>query len=184
METETIVVVEQGGEDILAHAEIAMPQLDPSLYPNLIFWLVVSLVTLYFILTRMALPRISGIFAARNDAISNDLEQAAIFRRRASEAEAAYNAALAKARDEANAIAQDAKAQINRELASLLAKADAEISTKTAESEARIQEIDATSASSIAEVARATTFAIVSALGPRAVDEATVSAAVGARLKG
>ena len=40
------------------HAPPGMPQLDISIYPNLIFWLVVAMVALYLILTRIALPRI------------------------------------------------------------------------------------------------------------------------------
>ena len=38
-----------------------MPQLDPAIFPNLIFWLVVALVALYFILSRVALPRIGTV---------------------------------------------------------------------------------------------------------------------------
>ena len=94
-----------------------MPQLDFSIYPNLIFWLVVALVALYFILTRIALPRIGTVLAERNDAIANDIELAALLKRRAEEAEAAYNAALAQARDEAHRIAAETKAQIDKELA-------------------------------------------------------------------
>ena len=104
------------GEENLEHAETGMPQLDPAIFPNLIFWLVVALVALYFILSKVALPRIGTVMTERNDAISNDIEQAALLKRRAEEAEASYNAALAKARDEAHKIAAEAKAQIDKEL--------------------------------------------------------------------
>ena len=135
MATETATEVQ------LEHAEGGMPQLDLATYPNMIFWLLVALVALYFILTRFALPRIAAVLAERNDAIANDLEEAALFKRRAQEAEATYNAALATAREEAQKIAADTKAQINAELAQLLAKADAEIAAKSAESEGRIRDI-------------------------------------------
>ena len=75
----------------------------------------------------MALPRIGTVIGERNDAIANDIEQAASLKRRAEEAEAAYNAALAQARDEAHQIAAEARAGIDKELAALMAKADAEI---------------------------------------------------------
>ena len=96
-----------------------MPQLDPAIFPNLIFWLVVALVALYLILSRVALPRIGTVMTERNDAISNDIEEAALLKRRAEEAEASYNAALARARDEAHKIAAETKAQIDKELALL-----------------------------------------------------------------
>jgi F-type H+-transporting ATPase subunit b len=168
-----------GGE-----AAVGMPQLDPTIFPNLIFWLVVSLVVLYLILTRVALPRIGTVLTERHDAIANDLEQAALFKRRASEAEAAYDAALAKARGEAQTIAADMKAQINKELAALMAKADAEIAAKSAESEKRIREIEASAAESVSEVARSVTAEIAAAFAPSAPDASAVEAALSARLGG
>jgi F-type H+-transporting ATPase subunit b len=170
------------GAETLEVAETAMPQLDVALFPNLIFWLIVALVALYLILTRVALPRIGAILAERNDAISNDLEMAAILKRRAQEAEATYNAALARAREESQKIAAEAKAQVGKELALLTAKADAEIAAKAAESERRIREIEASAVESVTEVAKSAASAIVAALGPRPADEATVAAAVDARL--
>ena len=35
-----------------------MPQLDFSTFPNQIFWLVVTLLVIYFVLSRVALPRL------------------------------------------------------------------------------------------------------------------------------
>lgn len=168
----------------LEAAEVGMPQLDVSMYPNLIFWLVVSLLLLYFILTRIALPRIASVLAERSDAVSNDLEQAQLLKRRAEEAEAAYNAALAKARDEAHRISDETKAGINRELSTLMAKADAEIAVKTAESETRIGEIRDSAAKSVEEVARDTAREIVAAFLPGEADDAAVSVAIDNRMKG
>jgi F-type H+-transporting ATPase subunit b len=172
------------GEENLAHAEVGMPQLDFGLYPNLIFWLVVALVALYFILSRVALPRIGTVLAERNDAIANDIEMAAVLKRRAEEAEAAYNAALAQARDEAHRIAAETRAGIDKELASLMAKADAEIGAKAADSERRIAEIRDSAARSVEEVARETAAAIVEALLPGGADQAAIDAALSSRLKG
>ena len=172
------------GEENLEHAESGMPQLDPAIFPNLIFWLVVALLALYFILSKVALPRIGTVMTERNDAISNDVEQAALLKRRAEEAEASYNAALAKARDEAHRIAAETKAQIDKELSGLMAKADAEIAVKSAESEKRIGEIRDSAAKSVEEVARATAAEIVSALMPAAADAEALEAAIANRLKG
>lgn len=172
------------GAEVLQVAETAMPQLDTTIYPNLIFWLVVALVALYLILTKVALPRIGAILAERNDAISNDLEMAALYKRRAQEAETAYNAALAKAREEAMKIGAEAKAQVGKELAGVMAKADAEIAAKAAESETRIREIEASASESVAEVARAAAADIVAAIGPRPAKESAIAKAVDARMKG
>jgi F-type H+-transporting ATPase subunit b len=172
------------GEEVLAHAEVGMPQLDPTIFPNLIFWLVVSLVVLYLILTKVALPRISTVLAERHDAIANDLEAAALFKRRAQEAEAAYNRALAEAREESQRIAAETKAGIQKELKALMAKADAEIAAKSAESERRIVEIRASATQSVEEVARSTAVEIVQALMPSLADADAAARAVSDRMKG
>ncbi len=172
------------GHENLVHAESGMPQLDIGLFPNLIFWLIVAIVGLYYILSRVALPRIATVLAERNDAIANDIEMAALLKKRAEDAESAYNAALAQARDEAHKIAAETKAGIDKELSSLLAKADAEIAVKTGESEKRIGEIRDSAAISVEEVARSTAAALVEALLPDVADQGAVDAAVANRLKG
>lgn len=187
-ETEGVTEVDPAGETLgqetLEVAETQMPQLDIGLFPNLIFWLVVALVALYFVLTRVALPRMNAILAERNDAIANDLEQAAVFKRRAQEAENTYNEALRRAREEAQKIAADNKAQIGKELDTLMAKADAEIAARSAESQKRIREIEASAVESVTEVARSVAAEIVASLGPRPAEEAAVNSAVAARLGG
>lgn len=177
-----VVVVEDGALHGAEHAT-GMPQLDPTIWPNLIFWLVVSLLLLYFILSRVALPRIGTVLAERQDAISNDLEMAALLRRRAEEAEAAYDKALADAREEANKIADATRASMQDELKAVMAKAEAEIAARSAESEKRIAEIREGAARNVEQVARETAQAIVAALTPNlAGDRHAVDSAVARQL--
>ncbi|WP_112322315.1 F0F1 ATP synthase subunit B' [Oceanibium sediminis] len=167
-----------------AESASGMPQLDFSTFPNQIFWLVVALLALYFIVTRVAMPRVGGIIEDRFEVISNDLEVAADLKQKAEAAEAAYHKALAEARSEAQAIAAETKAEIQKELALATEKADAEIAAKAAESEARIDEIRASAVKSVEEVATETSAAIVAALMPDVADDAAVKAAVANRMKG
>ena len=85
---------------------VGMPQLDFSTFPNQIFWLVVALVAIYYILTKIALPRIEGILADRHAAISNDVAAAEELKAKVRDAEAAYEKALADARAESARIAE------------------------------------------------------------------------------
>ena len=74
-----------------------LPQLDISTFPNQIFWLVVALIVIYFLLAKVAMPRIESILAERHGAIQRDLDQAAELKLRAEEAEKSYQQALAEA---------------------------------------------------------------------------------------
>jgi F-type H+-transporting ATPase subunit b len=162
---------------------IGMPQLCADWIPNQIFWLLVTLVVIFFVLSRIALPRIASVLAERSGTITNDIAAAEELKLKAQEAEATYNQALADARSEAAKIVAAAKAEIQSELDAELAKADTQISAKTAESEAAIVEIRAGAVKSVTEVAKDTAGDIVAALGGKA-DAKTVTAAVTARMKG
>lgn len=166
-----------------AEAAVGMPQLDFSTWPNQIFWLLVTLVVIYLVLSRIALPRIGAVLADRKSTITNDLAAADELKQKAVEAEKAYNDALASARSEAAKIVAAAKAEIQKDLDAATAKADAEISAKAAESEKTILAIRDGAAAAVAEVARDTAAELVAALGGSA-DAKTVTAAVSARLKG
>ena len=164
-------------------AKAGMPQLDFSTFPNQIFWLLVTLVVIYFVLSRVALPRIGGALSERKGTITNDLAAAEELKQKAVAAEKAYNDALVKARAEAGKIVAEAKAEIQKDLNLAIAKADAEISAKTAESEKHIGEIRAGALEAVTTVATDTAGELVAALGGKA-DAAAVQAAVNAALKG
>ncbi|MEE9453100.1 MAG: F0F1 ATP synthase subunit B' [Paracoccaceae bacterium] len=161
-----------------------MPQLDFSTFPNQIFWLVVTFIVLYFVISRVALPRIGSVLDDRRNAIANDITQAAEFKNKAQDAEAAYNTALAEARTEAMRIADEAKAEIKQDLDVAIAKADAEIAVQAAESAAHIEEIRESAVKSIKEVAGVAAPHVVAAIMPSVKDDKALKAAIAARLKG
>jgi F-type H+-transporting ATPase subunit b len=173
----------QGAADAAHGGGSAMPQLDFSTFSNQIFWLVVTLVVIYLILSRVALPRIAAVLAERQGTITNDIAAAEDLKAKAVEAENAYNKALADARAEAQRIAAEARAEIQADLDDAIAKADADIAAKAAESEKAIAEIKAGALESVQAVAGDTAAEIVAALGGKA-DADAIAAAVAERMKG
>lgn len=166
-----------------AEASIGLPQLDFATFPNQIFWLLVTLVVIYFVLSKIALPRISGVIADRSGTILNDISTAEELKLKAKEAEEAYNKALAEAKAEAQRIANETRAAIQADLDAATAKADAEISAKAEESEKAIAEIREGAVEAVKEVAKDTAKELVSSLGVSA-DARSITAAITARLKG
>ncbi|WP_199258893.1 F0F1 ATP synthase subunit B' [Paracoccus binzhouensis] len=160
-----------------------MPQLDFTTFGNQIFWLLVILAVIYWVLSRIALPRIGGVISDRQGAITGDLMAAEEFKQKAKEAEAAYDKALADARAEAQKIIAANKAEIQKELDAAIAHADAEIAARSAESEKRISEIRASAVEDARTVARDVTAALVEHFGG-AADQALVGETVDQRLKG
>ena len=171
-------VVEHGAE-----ASAGMPQLDFSTFPNQIFWLIVTLVVIYFVLSRIALPRIGAVLAERSGTITNDIAAAEELKQKTVEAEAVYQQALEDARAQASAIVAEAKADIQSELDAELKKADKKIAAKAAESEKAIAEIRDGAVKSVTQVAKDTAKELVAVFGGTA-DAKTITAAVAARMKG
>ena len=166
-----------------AGSAIGMPQLCGEWFSNQIFWLVITLLAIFFLLSRLALPRIASVLSERAGTITNDLGAAEELKERAAEAEVAYEKALADARAEAGAIVAKTRADIQAELDVELQKADSEIAARTAESEKAIAEIRDNALQSVADVANDTAGELVAALGGKA-DKKAIKAAVAARIGG
>ncbi|MEO9685163.1 MAG: F0F1 ATP synthase subunit B' [Tateyamaria sp.] len=175
--------------DTNAAAEVAtgaapgMPQLDLGTFDNQVFWLALALIAIFFVLSRVALPRIAAILAERQGTITNDIAAAEDLKSKAEAAEAAYEQALADARAEAQRIAGETKAKIQADLDVAIAKADASIAAKAAESEKAIADIRAGAVDAIKVVAKDTAKEIVAVMGGKA-DAKAITAAVTARMKG
>lgn len=173
-QAETIEVVDNGGG--------GLPQLNIDTFPSQIFWLLVALAVLYWLMAKVALPRIGSVLEERADAIADDLDRAEELKRKAVEAEAAYNQALADARARAQSIAAETRAEIQKEVDAALAKADAEIAARTAEGEKRIAEIRETAIQNVRQVSEEVAVAVVDRILPGVADDSAVCGAVQARL--
>jgi len=165
------------------HGVQGMPQLFFGTWPNLIFWLLVAMVVTWWVLSKIALPRIGAVLAERSGTITNDIAAAEELSLKVKEAEKAYDKALADARAEAGKIAAQTRAEIQAEIDAAIAKADEQISAKTAESEKVLSEIRASATDNVRLVASETAQALIEALGGSA-SEADVQAAVAARVGG
>ncbi|WP_299548767.1 F0F1 ATP synthase subunit B' [uncultured Tateyamaria sp.] len=169
--------------EVAIGAPPGMPQLNVGTFDNQVFWLLVTLVVIYFVLSRVALPRIAAILAERQGTITNDIAAAEDLKAKAESAEAAYDKALADARAEAQRIAGETKAAIQADLDVAIEKADAEIAAKAAESEKAIADIRAGAQDAVKVVAKDAAKDIVALMGGKA-DAKSITAAVTARMKG
>src|SRR6516164_718827 len=155
-----------------------MPQLDVSTFAPQLVWLAITFIVLYLLMSRLGLPRISGVIEARSKRIADDLARASEIKNQAEAAMAAYQRALSEARAGAQATVKESSerfaaeaAERQRQLAAALAE-----QTKAAEQEiAAAKERAFAEIRSVAvEVARSVTEKLTGA----AADEAMVAPAV------
>jgi F-type H+-transporting ATPase subunit b len=133
----------------------ALPQLNPETFATQIFWLFVFFAILYFIISKIALPRISSVIEARHDKIEQDLEKAHTLKEKTETIKAEYEDALAQAHvkisdlmkkthDEIAKKNMDGHASLSDKLASLSEKAEKTIADQSTKAMGQIQEASTT----------------------------------------
>jgi F-type H+-transporting ATPase subunit b len=85
-----------------------MPQLDSTWFTSQLFWLAITFVTLYVLLSRMVLPPLQDIIARRKQTIESDIAQAQHLKSQAEQARQDYERTLAEARFRAQKLIDDA----------------------------------------------------------------------------
>jgi len=148
-----------------------------------LFWLAVSFAVLYFLMSRVALPRIADVLEQRQSRIASDLDKAEEFKRKAEQTLAEYEAAVAGARAEAQALLAEqavrSAAEAERrgaEVADRLAREAAEAGQRIAASKAEaLQEVRGLSA----DLASAAVARLIGLEVPPVEAAAAVEAALG-----
>ncbi len=157
----------------------AFPPFEAQHYPSQLFWLALSFILLYVLMSRVALPRIGGILAERRRRIAEDLAAAQRFKEQSEAADAAYQKALAEARARAQAIANETRQQQAAEAEATNKRLEAELHEKLAAAEQSIAASRAAAMFNVASIAAETAAAIVERLIGTAPAERDVAAAVG-----
>lgn len=136
--------VGHGGE-----ASSAFPPFDATLFPSQIFWFLLTFFGLYFVLSRIVLPKIGATLHTRATTISSDLDQAAHKSSEAEDARANMEKAKAKARADARKMIEAARADVQAKLTAEQEAADQRLADRIGTAEARI---DAARTKALAEV--------------------------------
>ena len=118
-----------------------MPQMEFADYVPQIVWLVIAFTTLYFLMAKLALPRITDILETRQRRLDHALELTETLRDDATAALAEYESAIAAARGESELILAEAHERIHSEARQQLDDLNARLEGEIAESEARIGNI-------------------------------------------
>jgi F-type H+-transporting ATPase subunit b len=161
-----------------------MPQLNPLDWGPQLIWLVITFGILYLLMVRVVLPRIGGVLEARAAHIAKDLAAADKLRRETEEAIAAYEQALAEAKQKAHAIIDAGRTKLKEEMAVERAKLDQELGKKSAEAEARINAAKVSAMKEVSAVAADVAADIVRQLIGVAPAKAEIEKAVEAVRKG
>lgn len=155
-----------------------MPQLDFSTFPPQLVWLVITFTVLYFLMAKLALPKVGNIIAARRAKVDGDLEKASTMKAEAESVLAAYERALAEARQSAQATLKATTEKLAAEAAERQKVVSDKLAADTAAAEKRIADARTAALASLKSVATDVARAAVGKLVGENIDDSRIGAAI------
>lgn len=148
-----------------AHAaKPGLPQLDTTTFASQLFWLLISFAILYFVISRIAAPKIGGVIQDRAKRISDDINAAGEAQRAGEAAIANYERALGEARGRALKIGEEIRAKVRDEINARSEAAAKQLAANTQRAEARVAEMRANAMARVGDIAREAAADIVTSL--------------------
>ena len=159
-------------------SETGMPQLNPEFWTAQIFWLILIFSSLYLIIWKIFLPRITYIIENRKSRVVNDLDEAQKLKENAEKKLKEYNEIIENSKKEAKKIIEDNKKKLDRNIEDKKQKFDSEIEKELAEVEKEIKDLKKSSLSNISKIAVETSADIITQIIDINVNKSNVSAIV------
>jgi F-type H+-transporting ATPase subunit b len=154
------------------------PPFETATFPSQLLWLAITFGALYYVMSKIALPRVGAVIEDRKARIAGDLNDAAAMQQKADAAAAAHEKTLADARARAQGLAQEARDKLAAE-ADLKRKAlEDELAGKLVVAESQIAATRAQAMTNVESIARDAAGAIFERILGRPADAKAVAAAV------
>ncbi len=155
------------------------PPFQSQYYPSQFVWLALSFILLYVLMSKVALPRIDSILAARAKRIEEDMATARHFKERSEAANTAYEKSLADARSRAQGIANETREQQAAAAEETNKRLESELHQRLATAEQSITATRATAMGNVNAVAAEAAAAIVERLIGKTPEPHELEAALG-----
>jgi len=164
-------------------SEAGMPQLNPEFWTAQIFWLILIFSSLYLIIWKIFLPRITYSIENRKSRVVNDLDEAQKLKENAEKKLKEYNEIIENSKKEAKKIIEDNKNKLNRDIEEKKQKFDSEIEKELTAVEKEIKDLKKSSLSSVNKIAVETSANIITQIIDTDVNKSNVSAIVNDLIK-
>ena len=148
-------------------SEAGMPQLDPKFWASQIFWLIIIFLSLYLIVWKIFLPKITYSIENRKSKIVNDLDEAQKLKENAE-----------KQLDEYNKIIEDSRKKLERDIEEKKQKISEEIEKELLKAEKEIASLKKSSIDNIKIIASEISFEVVKQIVDIELNKSSVSAIV------
>ena len=162
----------------LTGEKASFPPFDPAHFASNLFWLAITFAALYWLMSKVALPRLGSILEERATTIGRDLDQATEMQAKAEDMAQAYEKALGEARKNAQGIAQAAREVGAKASDAQRHATEAELAAKLAQAEATIAKTKTKAMGNVRDLGSDIAAAIVTKLTGQAPSASEASAAI------
>ena len=159
-------------------AEGGMPQLNPEFWASQIFWLILIFSSLYIIMWKIFLPKISDSIENRKSRVVGDLNETQKLKENAEKKLREYNKIIEDTKKEAKKIIEDNKKKLENDIKSKKQKFNEEIEKELLSVEKEIKSLKKLSISSINKIAAEVSSEVIKQLVGTSVNMSNVSAIV------
>ena len=160
-----------------------MPQLDPEFWVSQIFWLIITFGTLFLVLSKFILPKISKNLEQRRLQILENIETAENQREQSEKNIKEFDEIILKSKNKAKEVMLAAREKVVSELTKKKTKLDENLSLEIQNVEKEIIELKLSAPSKINSIASNITNEVVKKLIGTDVNESSISALVKEELK-
>ena len=169
--------------DVFAAESGCMPQLNPEFWISQIFWLTLTFGTLYIILSKLILPKISANLELRKSQIQENIEAAEKQRKESEIKLKEYDEIILKSRLKANDIFKDSREKVIKDINIKKEALDKQIDEEIKKVEKEINQLKETSPEKINKIAIEISSDILKKLIGADVNNSSISAIVNDLLK-
>ena len=159
-------------------SETGMPQLNPEFWIAQIFWLILIFSSLYLIIWKIFLPRITYSIENRKSRIVNDLDEAQKLKEKAEEKLKEYNEIIEQSKKEARKIIDYNKKKLNQDIANKKKIFNSEIEKELIAAEKEIENLKRSSILNISNIAAETSAEVIKQIINTEINKSSVSAIV------
>jgi F-type H+-transporting ATPase subunit b len=150
--------------EVPAGEDRVFPPFDQQTFPSQLFWLALTFVALYLLMSRIALPRIDSILERRRACIAGDLAEASRLKGESDAAIASYEKSLADARGRAQALVNESRQRQAAEAEAQRKTLDATLNARIAQAESGIAQTKSAAMVNVRGIATEAAAAIVERL--------------------
>ena len=159
-------------------SEAGMPQLNPEFWAAQVFWLLLIFSTLYLILWKIFLPKITNSIENRKLKVVNDLNETQKLKENAEKKLTEYNKIIENSKIEAKKILEDSKKKIEEDIKNKRILFNNEIEKEILATEKEINILKETSMKKVNKIAIETSSEIIKHIAVTEVNGSNVAAIV------